>query len=230
MVIDIVFHMLIYLLVCICWTTALNVNENTSTDHTTTAMGYSSSISLTSNVVTYFDDVTPYSVEVYPVELYKIKNNHNYGIKINCSDERFHTISPYRYKVQILSENTGIIDVMKQYKDLLLNTSVNDKIVVETLHGGRTAMLIQIQRVPEFNTSLEGDTVASVLVPVSIIRARRMVDTAFDFTVATLVVIGAFSLGCATDCTLLWFSVKQPKILIVALSCQFFVMPLVSLK
>ena len=110
-----------------------------------------------------------------------------------------------------------------------INASTKNTFTIETRRSGRTSIFVKLIRVSSGNTSWPGITVAMASYHVSVVRKPRMVDRAFNCAVAVMVVIGAFSLGCATDVALLWYSLRQPNALILALCCQFVVMPLVSL-
>ena len=182
----------------------------------------------------------PYTFQMSPVELDCVLANGQYRVAIQCTDERFlaeqNLVEPSSYVAVIRSRDQGVVtlpqnDLEEEYQvELDLSDTRSDYFTLDTRRSGRTRLMVELLRVPAVNISWPGVTVATMDYSVSVVRKPRMVDRAFNCAVAAMVVIGAFSLGCTTDATLLWYSLRHPHALIVALSCQFVLMPLVSNK
>lgn len=65
--------------------------------------------------------------------------------------------------------------------------------------------------------------------PVTVIRQKRAIDTAFTSSVATLVAIIYINFGCALDWKFLRDTLKKPIGPAIGFGCQFVFMPLVSI-
>lgn len=64
--------------------------------------------------------------------------------------------------------------------------------------------------------------------PVTVIRQKRAVDTAFTYSVAILVAIIYINFGCALDWKFLRDTIKKPIGPAIGFGCQFVFMPLIS--
>lgn len=132
-------------------------------------------------------------------------------------------VGEYQWKVQTDSEDI----VQLADKSYLVNMgSEKNWTSVFNVTGnflGKTAL--RLNGVKKDNTGSAGK---SDDLKVTVIRAKRTIDTVFTYSVAILVAVIYINFGCALDWGVLRTTLKRPIGPAIGFGCQFVAMPLVS--
>ncbi len=74
------------------------------------------------------------------------------------------------------------------------------------------------------------DTLSIMEYPVTVVRRDRVVDRAYNIVIAAVAILNSFSTGCVTDWASLRMHIQHPSALLIGISCQFILNPIVSMQ